>query len=145
MGQFGFGSFVFRLDRFGYNSVRVISGSGLYQVKGSSGRFGFGSVHFELRVTSDQQDFGSVRVISNFGLNRIIMVLDRFGFGLVQFRISVKIGSTFSLVGSDMVSGHWVRVNWIGSLLPGLRVTINICIQHTSRGQTCIISFLSIL
>jgi len=53
-GRFGFGSFIFGLDRFGYKSVRIISGSGLYWVNESSGRFGFGSVHFGLWVKSGQ-------------------------------------------------------------------------------------------
>jgi len=43
--------FVFGLDHFRYNSVRVISYSGLHQVNRSSGRFEFGSVYFGLWVT----------------------------------------------------------------------------------------------
>jgi len=67
-----------------------------------------GSTKF--RVSSD-----SVRVISDFGLNWIIIVLGQFNF---EFRI--EISSTFSYVGSGLVSGHSVQVNWIGLLLPGL-------------------------
>ena len=90
MGQFGFGSFVFGLDRFGYNSVRVISGSGAYRIKGSSGRFGSFRVTGHIGLIRFRVGSDLVRVISNFGLNRIIMVLDRFGFGSVQFRFSSR-------------------------------------------------------
>ena len=57
-------------NRFGFNLLRFISGSGLHRVNKSSGQFRFDSGHIEFR---------SIRVIT---------VLSRFGFGSVQFRIS---------------------------------------------------------
>ena len=48
-------------NRFGFYSVRVISGSGLYRVNKSLGQFGFDSGHIRFRINSDHYSFGSVR------------------------------------------------------------------------------------
>ena len=57
-------------NRFGFNLVRVILGSGLHQVNKSSGRFGFDSGHYS---------FGSVRfwvgLISDFGSKSVQLFL----------------------------------------------------------------------
>jgi len=57
------------------------------------------------------------------------MVLGRF-----NFRFRVEIGSTFSYVGSGLVSGHSILVNWIGSLLSGLLL----CKCLSGRQRKCI-------
>ena len=55
---------------FRFNSVRVISGSGLHRVNKSLGQFGFDSGHIGFQVNSGHYSFGSVRFwvgsISNF-------------------------------------------------------------------------------
>ena len=56
MGWIGSG-----INRFGFNSVQVISGSGLYRVNTCSGKFEFDSDHIEFRVNSGHYSFRSVR------------------------------------------------------------------------------------
>jgi len=73
----------FRLDRFRYNSVRIISNLGLYRVNRSSGRFGFDLVRFGLWVTSGQQDFRSVRIRSGHIGFRVKS--GQYGFESVRF------------------------------------------------------------
>ena len=95
-------------NRFGFNSVRVISGSGLYWINESSVgsgsvrfisdygsnrvnkisvRFGFGSGHIGFRVNSGCYSFGSVRfwVGSISGWNRFNLFSCRFGFDFGSF------------------------------------------------------------
>ena len=89
---------LFRLDWFGFNSIRVISGSGLHQA-------------IRVRVSLD-----SIRVISNFGSLQfwVGLILSRFNF---EFR--VEIDSTLSHVGSGLVLGCSVRVIFTRSRLFG--------------------------
>ena len=86
-------------NRFGFNLVRIISGSGLHRVNKSSGQFGFDSGHIGFRV---------------------ITVLGRFDFLSVQFRIlgrnrfnsfSCRFGAGFGLFGS----GRSIRVTFARS------------------------------
>ena len=90
-------------NRFGFNSVWVISDSDLHRVNKSSSQFGFDSGHIGFWV---------------------ITVSGRFGFGSVQFRISDRnwfnsfsrrFGSDFELFGS----GRLVRVIFIRSTRQG--------------------------
>ena len=48
-------------NRFGFNSIRVVSNSGLHRVNKSLGRFGFDSGHIGFRVNSGHYSFKSVR------------------------------------------------------------------------------------
>ena len=76
-------------NRFGFNSVRVISGSGLYRINKISDQFGFGLGHFGFRVKSVQHDFGSVWFwvgsILISGQNRFRSFGCRFGSGFGSF------------------------------------------------------------
>ena len=74
---------------FGFDSVRVISGSGLYPINKILGQF-------ELN--------------SGFESNWINMVSGRFGFGLVQIGFRSRSVQLFADVVLDLVSSHSVRV-----------------------------------
>ena len=83
-------------NRFGFNSVPVISGLGEHQLNNSSGQFGFDSGHIRFWVNSSHYSFESVRFWVTF------------------------VGSTPTHVGSGLVSDSSVRVIRFGSLLSGL-------------------------
>jgi len=79
-------------NQFGFNSVRLISGSSLHRVNKSSSQFGFDSGHIEFRVNSGHYSFGSVRfwvgLISDFGskLVQLFLMSVRVWFRVVRFR-----------------------------------------------------------
>ena len=104
MNRFGFGS-VRVISGSGHSgsgqigSVRVIFGSGLDRINKISGRFGFGLGHFGFRIKSGQHDFGSVW----FWVGSIL-VSDR-----IRLRsFGCRFGSGFGSFGSV----HSVRVSF---------------------------------
>ena len=105
MNRFGFGSVRVISGHSGsvrFGSFRVIFGSGLDRINKISGRFDFGLGHF------------------GFGLIRVNTTSGRFGSGSVQFWFRIEFGSDLSDVGSGLVSGRSVRFIRFGSVLPGL-------------------------
>jgi len=96
-------------NRFGFNSVRIISGSGLHRVNKNSGQFGFDSGHVGFRVNSGHYSFGSVR----FWVGSI----SNFGSKLVQlFFMSVRVWVRVVRFGS-FGSGHFCQVCFLLSSL----------------------------
>ena len=93
------------MDRFGFNSVRVISGSGLHRVNKSSGQFGSFRIASQIRSIRFQVSSDSIRVISNSGQFRVGSVLGQF-----NFESRIEIDSTLSYTGSSLVSG---RLGWV--------------------------------
>ena len=101
-------------NRFGFNSVRVISGSDLHRVNKSSSQFGFDSGHIGFRVNSGHYSFGPVRfwvdLISDFESKSVQL-----------FLISVQV---------------WFRVVRFGSLLPSLYVAnMHISVRTANMDQ----------
>ena len=92
---------LFGLDRFGYKSVRIISG--LHRVSKNSGQFRFDSGHIRFRVNSGHYSFGSVRFwvgsISDFGSKSVQLFLMSVW---VWFRV-VRFGS--------FGSGHFCQIS----------------------------------
>ena len=99
MNRFGFGSVRVSSGsgHSGLGQIRVIFGSGLDRINKISGRFGFGLGHFGFRFNSGQHDFGSVR----FWVGSIL-VSDR-----IRLRsFGCQFGSGFGSFGS--VHSVWV-------------------------------------
>ena len=89
---------LFALERFGYKSVWVISGSGLHRVNKSLGQFGFDSGHIGFQVNSGHIEFQVSLVLGR--------LISDFGSKSVQlFSMSVRV---------------WFRVVRFGLLLPSL-------------------------
>ena len=111
-------------NRFGFNSVRVISSSDLHRVNKSSDQFGFNSGHVGFRVNSGHYSFGSVQFwvdsISDFGSKSIqlFLMLVRVWFRVVLFGSfgSGHFCQVYLWVGLDVRLAGWILTWKLGQL-----------------------------